>query len=571
MSTIPVWWLTLREDVPAKGYWDQQQLIDLFNGYGWASDLEFEDTFVHPGRGCVLIVPGRSHVDHAHAVREIVRTLPWCVLIVTGDEEHVFPWQDIAAMNHPSLKVWVQTPDPRWSPTDADGWLPVGWTPGTQAEAANRGVQRPFPWAFLGQRTHPRRVQCGDELRRSHTKGILVETPGFTQGLSHENYLRAMHTAQVAPCPSGPVCVDTFRVWEALQLGCVPVVDTRTPRRDETDYWRMLFTEQPEFPMIDEWFEWPTWLGEITTNWNQWATRVRAWWSRACADLETRLLRDIRSLAGVPLGVDDEVTVLITASPSPTHPSLELLNETIGSIRWHLPTAKIIVAWDGVRDEQRHLLMQYELARLAAFGLWKNVVFDVSFHHLHQANLAKRAMRLVTTPTVLFVEHDTPLRTELIEWRPIIDALRARRLNLVRFHHEAQIHPEHRWLMVDTQPRDYDGFQAMRTMQWSQRPHLADSLWYRRMLSTYFGDSARTMIEDTMHGVVDHAWRERGRDGADEWRLALYVPREGNMVRSYHSDARKGEEKYEMVFEYPDNEQVPAGAPWPTSRRTTDG
>ena len=44
----------------------------------------------------------------------------------------------------------------------------------------------------------------------------------------------------------------------------------------------------------------------------------------------------------------DLVTVLIPVSPIPSHPSTEVLDVTIDSIRTRLPDAEIIIMFDGV-------------------------------------------------------------------------------------------------------------------------------------------------------------------------------------------------------------------------------
>jgi hypothetical protein len=87
----------------------------------------------------------------------------------------------------------------------------------------------------------------------------------------------------------------------------------------------------------------------------------------------------------------------------------------------------------------------------------------------------------------------------------------------------------------------------LRTSQWSQRPHLATAAFYRRILRDHFSWSARSFIEDKMHGVVDVAVREDGDLGWDQWRLGIYAPQDdglNNFKRSYHTDGRAGEDNY---------------------------
>jgi hypothetical protein len=78
-------------------------------------------------------------------------------------------------------------------------------------------------------------------------------------------------------------------------------------------------------------------------------------------------------------------------------------------------------------------------------------------------------------------------------------------------------------------------------MQWSQRPHLASTAFYRQMIKNYFNPKSRTMIEDVIHGVVIESCRKDAVMGWYSRRLWIYTP-EGNIKRSYHLDGRRSSE-----------------------------
>lgn len=581
---LSVWWCHLDPAGMPRGYWDQQIVEDLLANRWWQTGLVFDrDAYVgHVGPasgGAVVVLPARSHYGREEELERALAPLTWVMLIIVGDEERKFRWADV---KHPRMRVWVQTPEPM--DHGADGFLPVGWSPPVRAWLDRHGDPddnaRTIAWAFLGQASHERRRDCVAALAKiGSTLGahVLAPTAGFLQGVDPEQYVATMAATRVAPCPSGPETVDTFRASEALELGCVPLLDLRTPKDTEEHYWSMVAGEVTACPTIDH--EWSAVSGRIWTvlqrdeTWEQQAIRVRSWWCNAKARMAELFATQVRDLAGIPDEVDDLVTAVVSVSPIESHPDPSIVLDTIASIRWHLPRAKIVLACDGVRPEQQELAARYrrhllELLRVARCNdPAHNVVVYASSAWRHQAGTVRHALDHVRTPLVLFAEHDTPLAEAPIHWRELVAAVFHGRANVVRFHHEAAVHPEHRWLMVDLERVDLDGAPVMQTMQWSQRPHLAETGFYRLMLRGYFGESARTMIEDTMHGVLDFAWREHGRAGADRWRVFLYAP-EGSMVRSMHLDGRGSASKYEMVYEYPNNDQVPEGAPAPTSRRT---
>ena len=55
----------------------------------------------------------------------------------------------------------------------------------------------------------------------------------------------------------------------------------------------------------------------------------------------------------------DNLTAIIPTSPIKSHPDTSIIEETIKSIRHHLPDSEIIVTFDGVREEQEDLLEEY--------------------------------------------------------------------------------------------------------------------------------------------------------------------------------------------------------------------
>jgi hypothetical protein len=145
--------------------------------------------------------------------------------------------------------------------------------------------------------------------------------------------------------------------------------------------------------------------------------------------------------------------------------------------------------------------------------------------------MIKEVLRNVDIPNLIYVEQDTPLTPDReIDFESLIKKLDD--FNLIRFHFEAHIPEEHKYLMIG-EPED--GFQ--KTIQWSQRPHLARTDYYKKIMDENFSKKSNAFIEDKMHGVVQHqAWEKN--------KIVIYHP-EGDIKRSYHLDGRGGQEKYD--------------------------
>ena len=235
------------------------------------------------------------------------------------------------------------------------------------------------------------------------------------------------------------------------------------------------------------------------------------------------------------------ITVVIPVSPIPSHPGAEILIETVQSVRHHLPDAEIILTFDGVRPEHEARRRDYEHFIRAA--LWDadhrygNVLPIIFNEHLHQTGMMRNIIDRIDTPLIMYVEQDTPLVVDQpIDFPEILDFVTHGHSNMVRLHHEAVIPAAHAHMMHGT-----DG-SFIRTSQWSQRPHIATTAFYRRVLTCFTGN-AKSFIEDKMHGVVSEAFNVDGMHGWEQWRLHIYNSGDGNLKRSYHLDGRAGEPK----------------------------
>ena len=550
MSTpIPVIWLSLHGGIDARGPWDTKILERLFDGYEWSHGLEFEHNVgvsTYPTvpewtkhAPAIVVIPARHHCSPEDIV-DINWTLSAftaVLLILCGDEEGQFPWKDI---KHPNIRFWVQMPDPVHYADMAH----FGYFFGNGAPHLQPSPDKTVDYAFIGQGTNPRRRSAIAGLKRAAGRltGMMRVTAGFAQGEPPAIYLDQLGSAWFAPAPSGPCSVDTFRAYEALEQGCIPIVDGQTPA-GPTDYWHFVYGDVP-FPIIDNWdlvgglIEYPLQFKERLS------AECSAWWQQQKRNMTWRLRHDLGQL-GFDIGPKPALTAIVTTSPVKSNPDLSIIQTTIASIRHHFgEQVEIIIACDDVRPEQADMAPAYhkylfELCRWTEQQ--RNIVPYLSQKWVHQARLTFDAItRLGANDVLLFAEHDTPFVTdEPIDVEKAIEVVAYGLVDVLRFHHESHILDVHEYLMVDHETVDLAGLPVRRTHQWSQRPHLADSRYYVAILAAHFSDDARTMIEDKMHSVAQRNPRAN--------RLAIYHP-DGNIKRTYHLDGRGDAPKFEMRF-----------------------
>lgn len=563
--SVAVAWVSYHEPhIIRRGYWDQGLLERVIDRSLWrpAAALDYCHYAgvdkVPDGEGAVVVVPGQHHTsadDVARLNAELAR-LPWAVVVLTGDECSHFPWRELA---HPAMRLWVMTPQPGVHDDCPARFVGEGWrydTPDVLATFAAEASEKAQDWFFAGQVTHRRREMMAGALRRmGPAAGHLVETPGFTQGLDRAQYLRGLAGAKVAPCPAGACTPDSFRLYEALEAGCLPLLDDTSPQ-GWSGFWSLMGEARPPAPVVTEWRQVGLTIGEVLRCWPANANRAFAWWQQYKRTIAYALDDDVRQVGGgaepvaaTPNDLADLVTVLVPTSPIPSHPSTAIIEQTLASVVERLPGCEVFVMADGVRPEQEDRRDDYERYLRQLLHLTNRTAAVVPFvhdEHLHQAEMTRRALELVRTPLVLFVEHDTPLVGD-VPFDALARVVLSGTADAIRLHHEAAVLDEHRYLMADLEPVDVDGVSLQRTGQWSQRPHLARASWYRWLLDGHlFGPGTRTMIEDRLYGEIATPWVERHQWGG--WcKLWMFTP-EGDVKRSTHLDGRAGDPKFEMTW-----------------------
>jgi hypothetical protein len=388
---------------------------------------------------------------------------------LTSDEEAIFPWEKIT---HSNLRLWVMSPRKNREYPAGTRFLGSGFPPQARPllkQYKQQAIERPLEYFFAGQVTHRRRFDLVAAERAwreqdKQTRGEIYASPGFTQGLVPEVYYEKLASAKVAFAPSGPVTPDTFRLFEAPEAGCIPIADCRVPDDQENadfgdDYWTWFFGEEPPFAVLTDYEQLPGYTEEALTNWKPLSNKIFAWWMRNKRQMAYELEADLIDLGvqvyeeGVRPPVADLVTVLIPTSPIRSHPDTAMIEQTVRDVRSKLPESEILIMVDGVRPEQEDYRTAYEEYTRRLLSLanheWHNVMVLLFEYHQHQAHMTRAALSHVATPAILFVEHDAPITPDYeFEWDRLIDAIMCGDANVIRFHHEALVLPDHEHLML---------------------------------------------------------------------------------------------------------------------------
>lgn len=504
-NKVRVNYLSVKEDVPPQGYWDMAWLGDMFDSIdaqGWEQTRE------------VFIIPGEHQADCVAKINDEINKHEKVMVFITSDEQGIFPSE---FLTHPDMYLFTQY----------NSSFPLGYTPQTRPILEKLGyTKKTREWFFAGQVNHTRRKQMAEVLEKLEeiTPGKnFYPTDGFAKGLEHLDYFKYLSEAATAICPPGNVSHESFRVYEALEAGCVPILD-EISAQNKRGYWDKLFMMHP-LPVVKDYEnELPSLIIEAQDI--HLRNYVFSWWQA--------YKMSFRSALKEALGKNDLLTVVIPTSPIPSHPSTKIIEETIQSIRAHVD-ADIILTIDGVRQEQLYRDSDYQeyISRL----LWlcnfryKNIKPLVFLGHQHQSGMMKAALEHIETPLMMYVEHDTPLLPDReIDWDGITKDLFDGKFNAVRFHYDEVIHPDHEYLMEGR-----DG-QYMKTRQWSQRPHVARTDFYKNIMQ-YFSEESNCFLEDRLYSPCSEMpW--------EDWKVAIYHP-EGGIRRSGNLDGRGSDVKFE--------------------------
>jgi len=245
--------------------------------------------------------------------------------------------------------------------------------------------------------------------------------------------------------------------------------------------------------------------------------------------------------------MNNQLTVLIPTSPIPSHPSTAILDETISNVRKYTD-AKIILMFDGVHSSLEHRRKDYneyitrveEKISNEEYGDCIEMIFK---EHSHQTLMTRTVLEeIVKTPLIMFCEADTSPIGD-IPFEDICNLVQHSHINYVRFNIFEKTPTEHQYLMLDKEPIllniRWNNVPLIRTIQWSQRPHISKKDWYLKILQQHFSSGEKMMIEDRMHSIVQESYKELKKD---IFGLAIYAPN-GSQLRSYHSDGRGADEK----------------------------
>lgn len=282
---------------------EREWLGDLFpNGIAW-QQFENPQELIDDTNARVLLYQNPPGIDRSPALKYLLDALQAAgrqiTLLHLSDEFAVAP---IVLYEHPAVKHVLRNywrHDLPKSMLDRITVLPLGYTPGRHALGlgpAPNFKDRSYIWSFAGSLDRPGRLEALTALRdvEPHLERTIMRW-GDKPALDAHGYCDAMRRTKFVPCMSGSCALESFRVYEALEHGAIPVY-VPAESNGTTDEFREMYGSDHPFLPIPSWEAAPALLKQFAAAdervMEEYRQRCLKWW----AAKKTALMERIKAL-----------------------------------------------------------------------------------------------------------------------------------------------------------------------------------------------------------------------------------------------------------------------------------
>ncbi|WP_404790601.1 hypothetical protein [Altericista sp. CCNU0014] len=192
-------------------------------------------------------------------------------------------------------------------------YLPIGYKSGFSHELVDRSMaERPYLWSFAGHLKGSRFEMMKYAKQISGGKFHATSQWNDPNALSTQDYAGLLNDTKFSLCPMGNYSVDCFRVYESLEAGTIPIIETKSMARalavlfnpqlilkygsrDKNfwlrnyQYWEKAYPSDFPCPLIDDWRN----LGDLiqSVDIENSSKKIKIWWQ----DYKKSLIRRVES------------------------------------------------------------------------------------------------------------------------------------------------------------------------------------------------------------------------------------------------------------------------------------
>jgi hypothetical protein len=284
MSNIKTYLYSFNEEDCAADKWDYGLLKEIFDKYNIqqikVNSLPIEER-------AFVVIPGPQNIGHEEDISKELKNISRLVLFITGDEEGVF---GIDKINHPNAEVWIQYHHKKHEKYNK---LPIG-VPQHLKNNLPSYKTKTYDVFFGGQITHQRRKQLA-EVMPSIENALYKPTDGFAKGDNPIDYYDNLMSSKIAPCPAGAVSIESFRLFEAIEMMTLPIADLVDSSGLKYNFYKNVFNELVPFHQTRYWSELPTIVLNLLEEYPKNMHNVVCWWIKYKRNLGIKLMEQVNA------------------------------------------------------------------------------------------------------------------------------------------------------------------------------------------------------------------------------------------------------------------------------------
>lgn len=230
----------------------------------------------------ILIIVDSSIEKKSDFYSKLKLTCSRVFLIHLGDE---FGLHNISSIYDNCDYIWRAFCSNKYFDNKKVSCVPIGYKSGTHYVKQKNSIK--YKWSFVGT---PHKSSRHDLLFQltDIKPSFFYKTEQFDKKIIEVNEMsKIFSSTDFIPCPNGFVHPETYRLYEALECGCIPIVEKTY------EYYDRLFPQNP-FLKVKKWSE----AKNIIKTWNLEKVQEKKqecilWWSNYKNELQNNIKNKI--------------------------------------------------------------------------------------------------------------------------------------------------------------------------------------------------------------------------------------------------------------------------------------
>jgi len=265
------------------GNWDNGLLAEIFDSrpdvfiqHNTKNNPVFE-------RAIVCLV-GKPDVKE---VREYLDKIDEAFVFLLSDEDGFFRWQDAIPERHTIYTQYFT----ELGKSEIKNRILLGAPNRIKDYKIDTTQPKKYLWSFVGQIQNTFRQDMLDVIK-NWPDGYLQICDSFggygNGGMDYVDYLNIMAQSRFVLSPSGSMSTDAFRTYECMEMGAIPIVNTRCQRDNEGfNYWQAVYPSN-SLMQIEKWNDYHVSLYFMGVNHS--AAEHNKWWFKYKQELTDKLI-----------------------------------------------------------------------------------------------------------------------------------------------------------------------------------------------------------------------------------------------------------------------------------------